>query len=209
LIDFNAVISKYGAVALRLQRNTVEVADNLALDSLRNHDLPARANDIRHWLWEYNVLQGINVGNGNAIAQAILDWYDARASRNVSTLDEIVAAHSELMEACTNACDGQRQFTSLASKALWLCYPDHVPIFDSFAQRALWMICKLDKEINPPNEEAPEYGKFVHYWMEIYRRYSVSIESIDIGDYPYRVRVFDKILWILGTKEYAIPEQYR
>ena len=36
-----------------------------------------------------------------------------------------------------------RSLTSLTSKALWCCYPDAIPIFDSYARRALWVLSRL------------------------------------------------------------------
>lgn len=37
-----------------------------------------------------------------------------------------------------------------SSKALWLRYPHDVPIFDSFVQRALWVIAKLEESSFQP-----------------------------------------------------------
>jgi hypothetical protein len=91
----------------------------------------------------------------------------------------------------------------LASKALWLCYPGSVPLYDSYAQRALWVICKLEKEIPTLPENEPEYRKFVHVWKAVYDRYAGAINSIEIGTYPYRVRIFDKILWLIGEPRYS------
>lgn len=134
-----------------------------------------------------------------------MDWADVRdVKRDLTTTDALGQAHRELMAACVAANQENRDFTSLASKALWLCYPDSVPIFDMFAQRTLWVISKLEKDIHPLPDIETEYKKFVHIWKALYDRYASTINGIDIGAYPYRVRIFDKILWLIGEPRYGV-----
>jgi len=91
----------------------------------------------------------------------------------------------------------------LASKALWLYYPYDVPIFDSFAQRALWVIAKLEAGGMAGIAEGSEYHRFLHAWKILYDRYGAALCEIDTHGYPYRVRIFDKILWMIGTRDYV------
>ena len=98
--------------------------------------------------------------------------------------------------------NSQRAFTSLTSKALWLCYPDKIPMFDSYARCALWVLAKLEIGIAaPPSED--DYYQFVSVWLQFYTRYLDAISSLDTDGYPYRVRVFDNILWMIGKDQYT------
>jgi hypothetical protein len=38
-------------------------------------------------------------------------------------------------------------------------------------------------------------------WLNLYR--GVRIDDARLGDYPYKVRVFDRILWIIGQPDYG------
>jgi hypothetical protein len=66
------------------------------------------------------------------------------------------------MTVCSHADGRSRDFTSLASKALWLSYPHDVPIFDSFVQRALWVIAKLEDGGMKGPTGGSEYRRFIH-----------------------------------------------
>ena len=202
MINFETVIRGFAPQALRLQLEEFEKADAKALNAVQNKLALNRDQAIRSWLQKYQVFQGIDGRNRLAIASAIVTWADTRdLQRDLTTADALNMAHRELMGVC--ACGGDRGYTSLASKGLWLCYPQSVPIFDSFAQRALWIISKLEKDIVTLPESEPEYRKFVHIWKALYDRYSGTLEAIDIGKYPYRVRIFDKILWLIGEPRYG------
>ena len=85
-----------------------------------------------------------------------------------------------------------------------------VPILDDFTQCALSVISKLEADITSLPETDSDYRKFVHLWKTLYDRYAAALNEIDIGTYPYRVRIFDKILSLLGDPRYglrtAIPQ---
>ena len=93
-----------------------------------------------------------------------------------------------------------RSLTSLTSKALWCCYPDAIPIFDSYAQRALWVMSRL-MGFDPPEDDEP-YARFLSTWLKLYR--GLVINDDRLGGYPYKVRVFDRILWIIGQPDYGV-----
>ena len=203
MIHLDTVIRNFGAQALRMQLTEFQNTDNKALEALRDKSSSNRGEVIRNWLQIYQVFQGIEGTNRRAIASAVLEWADARdIYRDLTSVDALDQAHTEMTDACLRV-GGKREFTSLASKALWLCYPDTVPLYDSFAQRALWVISKLEKDLTTLPENEPEYKKFVFVWRALYDRYAGAINSIDIGTYPYRVRIFDKILWLLGERRYS------
>jgi len=204
LIEFSAVIRHFGPEAVRLQLREAETLDGPALDSLRNRNASDRATVLRSWFYNYQVFQGISAEKRVAVASAVLQWADAKELRvNLSTVDAVEQAHAELMAACSKADGRDRDFTSLASKALWLCYPYDVPIFDSFAQRALWVIAKLEDGGMAGIAAGSEYHRFLHIWKTLFDRYEAALSEIDTHGYPYRVRVFDKILWMIGTRDYV------
>jgi len=116
----------------------------------------------------------------------------------------MAAAHAQLVNALRNSSSDLegRDFTVLASKALWLCYPYQVAICDSYAKRALYVVSKLEEGIAPITEGS-DYHQFVQVWENLYTKHHDTIESLDMGAYPYRVRVFDRILWLIGQPYYT------
>ena len=50
---------------------------------------------------------------------------------------------------------------------------------------------------------ASKYGAFAVRWKFLYDRYAPAIEAIDNKGYPYRVRIFDRILWLIGQPAYG------
>ena len=75
-------------------------------------------------------------------------------------------------------------------------------MLDGWTRNALYVISKIENGINPIAEKTPEYEQFVHVWKQLYSKYKETIENLDIGTYPYRVRVFDRILWLIGRPSY-------
>jgi hypothetical protein len=209
VISFDTVIRRFGPLAMRIQLMESEETDSMALAALNNKAAPGsdRAEAIRSWLQSYQVFQGIDGPKRIAIAAAVVQFFDARdPHRDLTSVDALVKAHAEMMTACQEANGDKRDFTSLASKALWLCYPSNTPLFDAFAQSALHVISKLEPDISTLPASDSEYYKFAHVWMALYQRYSAAIDAIDIGDYPYHVRIFDKILWLIGEPRYGLQE---
>jgi len=204
MISLEAIIREFGREALRLQLRESQQIDNRALQAIHNKAALDRSEAIRSWLQSYQVFQGIEGPRRIAIATAVLNWADTcDPQRSLATVDDLTTAHEEMMAVCELANGDKRDFTSLASKALWLCYPDAVPIFDSFAQRALWVISKLESDITTLAGTASEYRKFIHVWKTLYDRYARAINEIESGTYPYRVRIFDKVLWLVGEPLYG------
>lgn len=93
-----------------------------------------------------------------------------------------------------------------SQEALWLCYPASVPLYDSFTQCALWVLSKL-LDIDPLPKAEPEYRQFVHMWKALYQRYESTLNEIPLGNYPYRVRIFDMVLWLVGQPRYGWKHQ--
>jgi hypothetical protein len=119
---------------------------------------------------------------------------------------EITENFNDLHKRCTsgvrrNKDATARNLTSLTSKALWCCYPEEIPIFDSYAQRALWTLSRLMGIPQPA--DAGAYSRFVSVWLPLYRCIERTLDDARLSNYPYKVRVFDRILWIIGQPGYG------
>ena len=208
MMNFETVVRYYWPKALRnIEEDSKEVErDQKAIEAVTDRQLPIskRRDDLRKWLWFYRVLQGFTTPEQFKIAEAVLGWadHDGNRSRHLTTAKALAAAHAELMKVVCKAYGKRRDFSSLASKALWLCYPESVPMFDGWTRNALYVISKIENGINPFAEKAPEYEQFVHVWKQLYSKYKETTVNLDIGTYPYRVRVFDRILWLIGRPSY-------
>ena len=208
MMNFETVVRHYWPKALRnIKEDPKELErDQEAIEAVTDRQLPIskRRDDLRKWLWFYRVLQGFTTPEQFKIAEAVLGWADddRNRSRDLTTAEALAAAHAELMKVVCQAYGKRRDFTSLASKALWLCYPESVPMLDGWTRNALYVISKIENGINPIAEKTPEYEQFVHVWKQLYSKYKETIVNLDIGTYPYRVRVFDRILLLIGRPSY-------
>jgi len=211
MIDFEAIIRRLWANAIKCLKSDHIRYDVKALDALSREDDPKRRDTIRDWLQDNKVFRVRGVATQrDKIADAVLRWADSRdPDRNLNGPDALNEAHKELMMfVCDAYIDGsqnrRREFTSLTSKALWLCYPDKIPIFDSYTQRALWVLAKLEIGI-AARPSGANYYQFVSVWTQFYERYLDTISGLDADGYQYRVRVFDRILWMIGKDQYTFP----
>jgi hypothetical protein len=206
MLDLDTLIANFGPEAIR--RLASEASwDSKALAAMNTKGAAARHEILRGWLSSYAVCQGFDNSQRDVLAKAVLDWADRQPEDSkLESLDALVHAHSELMAACSDADGRNRDFTSLASKALWLRYPDEVPLYDRLAQVALWMLSKLEPDL-PPVPRAPigihRYGPFALVWRTLFDRSADSIAAVDNQGYPYRVRIFDRILWLIGEPVYG------
>lgn len=204
MLDIKAVIRHFGPQSISILLKQEEF-DTKALQAVKDSSASDRVYVILGWLQSYKVFQGIPGPQRTAIAEAILRYADLPRQRGgLATEDDLCQAHKSLLEECVEAYGKERDFTSLASKALWLCYPDDVPLFDNFARRALWVFAKMESGITPLADTEPEFRQFVHIWKSLYARYKDTIDEIDMHAYPHTVRVFDVILWIVGSPEYKV-----
>lgn len=96
----------------------------------------------------------------------------------------------------------QREVMSLTSKALWLCYPNDVPIFDDYALRAIQVISKICRICPMPDQGL--YESFVDVWLQFYDRIRSVIENSDLHGYQYKMRVLDGFLWYLGKPDFEV-----
>ncbi len=201
--NFEYAVHRFAPLALSQLRNVYEgeQGDKKAIEALkdRNAGEEARCKVVKRWLQNYSVFQGISDADRMLFTAAIVKWADSRILQTDLNVEGIITAHKSLCSALQEIQN--RKFTSMASKALWLCYPKSVPMYDSFVDHSLLVISKLEN-IYPIPDRKSEYHQFVHIWQVLYGRYSDAL-AIYESVYPYRVRIFDKILWLIGDRRYV------
>lgn len=125
----------------------------------------------------------------------------------------------------------ERSFLSLTSKALWCKYPKFTPIYDKNAITALRLLTRLrqkgsyasavDQNDNGNKLKRPrglskaptasnllEYTIFVKNYLPIYFELKPHLELLaKENSYPYPIRIFDKMLWILGSSSLDIDNR--
>jgi hypothetical protein len=213
MIDLSKIIDNFLGEAVSRCREEDQGQDDKVIDSLRDkrQDIEVRRKNVVDWLRHYSVLQGLNNQEREGVASAILEFADDVRRPAVCPRQEaeIIRLFNDLHDRCglqvQKRKDGEpRNLVSLTSKALWCCYPFTIPLFDSYAQRSVWSISRLMCSDQPAgkNDDMP-YNRFVTVWLDLYRRVESLIDDSLLSRYPYKVRVFDKILWIIGQPEYG------
>ena len=208
MVDIEAIVRRYVDDAISAQIKDHRDHDRIAIQALQQRDQDNRHGVLREWLTWYRVFQGLKNEERGRVTKAVLTLVDRldckTVCRNQST---IMATCDRLNEACgkevrRRADGGKRDMTSLASKALWCRFPDKVPIYDSFAQRALWVLSRLCETVPP--SQGSEYERFARMWFALYPKALPIIEGANMYGYRYEVRIFDKILWLIGKPDYGI-----
>lgn len=178
----------------------------------RDWDLAKRTRILVGWLKYYSVLMGLRNPTRNSIANQIIAFADDRQEKSLHrNEDKIVSEFSKLQENISevmprNKNGKGRDTTSLTSKALWLCYPDDIPIFDANALTGLRAISRLCHWASP---DRAGYARFVRLWFRAYNEVEPVIDQADLSGCPYKVRVLDGMLWYLGEPEFYDEAELR
>lgn len=204
-MNFEVVIRNCAKKAVAMQMDEHEKHDHAALLAVRDRGYPGRPDIVHEWLRYYGVFQGFTGSKRRDLTDALLAWSDARdLQQGLGGAQAIVEAHSDVMAVCDKRCEVRRGFTSLASKYLWLCYPMSIPLYDKNVRRALQVLSKTEAGNAWPEASLSQYHQFVLVWRTFYERHLKTLEEIDLGSYPYAVRIFDKILWLVGEETYGL-----
>jgi hypothetical protein len=213
------MVLKFLEEAVLRQINECQEQDDIVIRALNNSNdrVEDRAKSLYNWLKAYGVFQGLTQADRLGLVRAIIEYADSRPDADcILSEAEIIKRFAKLYQRCgprvRPKMDGTpRDLTSLTSKALWCCYPHSIPIFDAYALRGLWAISRLDNLDRPPLEmQYSPYSRFVAVWLSIYKRVESLIAEDHLQSYPYKVRVFDKILWIVGQPDFgATPYDVR
>jgi hypothetical protein len=200
---FTAAYENY--ISLYLVSDCASDKDGEVLDAIKYRNRPheERLQEVVAWLRNrYHVLMGFTSQEGVEIANEILDFADSYPvsgadSSNAEIFGAFVELESRLGKlAPRNQSGTARGITSLTSKALWLCFPDDVPIFDSNAFSALCMLRWL-LEL-PSSTQSSEYGAFVETWKTVFNLIKPRGKYMELP--CNMLRAFDHWLWHLGNR---------
>jgi len=209
MLDLQGITEDF--IRTRLRKFATETDPDVATvqaisDRDANHE--EREKQVLIFLRYYKVIRYFQPANSREIASRILEFAD---EPRPNALDQnkaaIISEHKKLEEriqpfAPLTKAGEHRKVTSLASKALWCCYPNDVPMFDNNAQRALQIFSRLCRIFPEPGQE--EYGCFVDAWLQLYHKIEPVIDQADIKGFPYKIRVLDGILWYMGKPTFDL-----
>jgi hypothetical protein len=189
-------------------------ADSEAIRAINEHDQGSadRTTSLIRWLASparalgFSALRGFSTDSRTEVAGRIIAFADKRQEKalhydKAKIVSEFNKLEGRLKEVAPRNKNGkERDVTSLTSKALWCCYPEDVPIFDKNAVSALRFISRVCHWSPGPNES--EYARFVDVWFRAYDEVRPIIDKADLSDCPYKIRVFDSVLWYLGQDSF-------
>lgn len=184
--------------------------DLAMLAVLSDRALPSevRVASMAEWLRAYGVhrIPGVTA---SGLASIVIAYADDRSlGRDVGmTIPELLNEFDQLrskfklyLHTVAPAAE-RRAIESLTSKALWCCYPSSTPILDHYAENAVRMLCRLQGQKLTSNGQ--RYADFVDAWFNLYALVESSIPSDALSFFPYKVRLFDHMLWWLGQDNYS------
>ena len=195
---YSLINEKIGGIPLR------EI-DERAIEGLLAKSGLDRSKRIEGWLRSYGVFQGVKAPARVMIADKVVEFADQISDEPKSYSDPIILQEFDRLHKLVKSITLDREVISLCSKALWACYPYCVPIYDSFACRALWVIGRLlDIHVQNNGNRNP-YPQFHAVWCRLYEQCLPYIQDEKLRGYPYKVRVFDKIIWLIGQPTFEMP----
>jgi hypothetical protein len=206
MIDLQTITRAYLQDAISLSRREHQ-GDAPAVQAVHDRTQMGRQDALRKWLGSYRVTR---FSGADRAAAAVLKFADdGGCDREVRlSYDELMSKFDTLHEQCRklvhlNKDNAQRDLTSFTSKALWCCYPSSVPIYDNFTQSSVWIISRLSGvSLTMDHPPKHRYRPFASAWLAMYGQVASIINEADLQEYLYPVRVFDKVLWIVGEPNY-------
>ena len=177
--------------------------DEKTVKALADKEAPleARQDAVRGWLHHYRVLRGIRAEKIDRIAKAVVEYADGARPESLGLDQEVIAEQFHALGARLAVVVGKRNTISMASKALWLCYPDAVPIFDDYAERALQILCRI-QGIAVRAQVVGTYERFLNAWLQVHAACLPALDAVPLVTYPYRIRLLDWLLWYLGEPRF-------
>lgn len=210
MLDVETLIEEFIRTRLRcFEADTAPDGRTVSVVANKTLERRAREDQVKAWLGYYKVILFFPPDRSRAIAHEILEFADEPRPESLNQCPaQIVRQYQRLRSGIQPLAppaprtNRQRQVTSLTSKALWLCYPHDVPIFDDYALRALLVISRACRIYPKPDQE--HYASFVDVWLQFYDRIRSVIDHSDLHGYPYKMRVLDGFLWYLGRPEFDV-----
>lgn len=208
LLNFTQVAEDF--IRLHLPESDTESSnDILVVQAVGDPGMnPAdRQQRLLKWLHDYRVFLGFPHQARENVVARVLEFADShRNTAGSLSKDDIVRYYHLLVECIQTAAPPDpktqkvREVRSLSSKALWCCFPDDVPMMDGYACRALQVMSRLAGL--KPGAGQKEYASFVDVWLQLYEQIRPVLDGADSTKHPYKVRVFDRLLWYLGQPSF-------
>ncbi len=213
MLDLKTLAKQYIPMSLEWQSKPAETLwDKKTIEAVKsiNEPFSNRVDQIHRWLQSYHVLQSFSAETEKNIAEEIIAYADNRTRIDLGMNQELILHEFKELElrlqrvVPKNKSEKPRKVTSLVSKAIWCCYPEDIPIYDSYAEHALQILCRLSnikvtENINHPNGE---YARFLEAWFLVYNEIESAIDPEILKDYPYKIRVLDSLLWFIGQPKF-------
>jgi hypothetical protein len=213
MLDLKTLAVQYIPISLELQNKPTEHQWDMKTIKTVNsiHEpLSNRVGQIHRWLHSYHVLQSFTAETEKKIAEEVIAYADNRKRMNLDMKQELILDEfNELVLRLQkymklNKSNKPRKVTSLVSKAIWCCYPEDIPIYDSYAEHALQILCRLSdiKIIGKAKESNGEYARFLEAWFLVFKEIEPAIDPEFLKVYPYKIRVLDSLLWFIGQPKF-------
>jgi len=178
------------SMAIGLAKTSIEKSDAEALEGVQKGD----REQVKSWLQKYNVFQGRTNSIRLKVTQAVIDFDVSKieGDRILSARD--AASHVNRLEEVCKLIEN-RSWRSLCTKSLWLKRPNSFIIYDSFAATALNVLTKLDASFQ---SNSTGLERYFESWLHFYEYFEALTEELSLERSDYRLRDFDKFLWLLG-----------
>lgn len=175
------------------------------------HSKSLSIESVSDFMQSYGLFQGIEKEKRIAMAQEFIQFVNDRNPNQVLNIEvDFNTLHTKLYYA-----SGNRKCLSATSKLLWCMYPNDIVIYDAFVARAILILQCLDKDLaslarfDVPPQKSPDSTSMTQYYMSYYnlvitlfnKNKDVLTELRDLhpNDYKYDLRIFDKLLWMMGS----------
>jgi len=219
----NDIIVRWGASAVQGIESTLEI-DETGINAAANiaENVDDRIDIISGFIQRYGIWQGPwktlpEVQNGTFAswsAGVALSYFDELEDVGAGWRSHFCGLNRVIRQEYAGlGGKSERSFCSWTSKVLWLRFPEHVPIYDSKALKALTVMSNtllpsqpvvnsLDGH-NGHHNDCDKYSAYCARHSAMFELFESSIsawlqENNQSTDQYQKFRFFDKLLWCLG-----------
>jgi HTH-type transcriptional regulator/antitoxin MqsA len=204
VIDLESLTRQFLPKAVALSRQNQQ-KEEAALQVIFSPTKRNNVDPLKKWLRQLYAFSGV-MHYQDQLVDKILEFADEQGPNRelIWSRDIISKFHlleQKLQQVVPKTDKGNsRDVTSLTSKSLWHCYPNGALLYDSYTQQMLWTISNL--ACIAPVASGEKYLEFSDIWFQVYDRLEYLLDQERLSGYPYKMRVFDRMLWIIGHPRY-------
>jgi len=183
--------------------------DTPMIDHIHSKSLSIES--VIDFMQSYGLFQGITNDKRSAMAIEFMQFViDRKPTEALNIEKDFNTLHTKLYYA-----SGNRKCLSATSKLLWCMYPHDIVIYDAFVARSILILQCLDKDlasldrfVTPPNksdDSTPMTDYYISYSnlvMTLFNKHKdilAELRTTHAADYLYDIRIFDKLLWMMGS----------